>query len=97
MGLGTSSFANDDIVFLFSFYNKSQFFGIRVVSVENNHFPLDDFCHPTGGALAEGFKERLKEFQSFERRFEVCLTPPPMSSSVFIPTSQSKIYILSES
>lgn len=28
---------------------------------------------PTGGALAEGFQERLKEFQCFERRFEVCL------------------------
>lgn len=25
----------------------------------------------SGGALAEGFQERLKEFQSFERRFEV--------------------------
>lgn len=23
-----------------------------------------------GGALAEGFEERLKEFQNFERRFE---------------------------
>lgn len=36
-------------------------------------------CPPSGGALAEGFKERLKEFQCFERRFEVCasvnLTP----------------------
>ena len=30
---------------------------------------------PTGGALAEGFEERLKEFQCFERRFEasVCV------------------------
>ncbi|CAG5864473.1 unnamed protein product [Menidia menidia] len=27
-----------------------------------------------GGALAEGFKERLKEFQSFERRFEECIS-----------------------
>lgn len=25
----------------------------------------------TGGALAEGFQERLTEFQSFERTFEV--------------------------
>lgn len=29
--------------------------------------------YPIGGALAEGFQERLKEFQSFERRFEVCV------------------------
>ncbi|XP_017262500.1 mitofusin-1b [Kryptolebias marmoratus] len=28
----------------------------------------------TGGALAEGFQERLKEFQSFERRFEECIS-----------------------
>ncbi|XP_068176105.1 mitofusin-1b isoform X2 [Antennarius striatus] len=27
-----------------------------------------------GGALAEGFQERLKEFQSFERRFEECIS-----------------------
>ncbi|CAN9500377.1 unnamed protein product [Ophioblennius macclurei] len=28
----------------------------------------------TGGALAEGFQERLKEFQNFERRFEECIS-----------------------
>lgn len=28
----------------------------------------------TGGALAEGFQERLKEFQCFERRFEECIS-----------------------
>uniref|UniRef100_A0A8C5I8N6 Dynamin-type G domain-containing protein n=1 Tax=Gouania willdenowi TaxID=441366 RepID=A0A8C5I8N6_GOUWI len=28
----------------------------------------------TGGALAEGFHDRLKEFQSFERRFEECIS-----------------------
>lgn len=26
---------------------------------------------PAGGALAEGFHERLREFQTFERTFEV--------------------------
>ncbi|CAG08068.1 unnamed protein product, partial [Tetraodon nigroviridis] len=28
----------------------------------------------TGGALAEGFQDRLREFQSFERRFEECIS-----------------------
>lgn len=30
-----------------------------------------DLCLPAGGALAEGFHDRLTEFQRFERTFEV--------------------------
>ncbi len=30
-----------------------------------------DLLLPVGGALAEGFHERLREFQMFERTFEV--------------------------
>ena len=31
----------------------------------------DHLLLPAGGALAEGFNERLREFQMFERTFEV--------------------------
>ena len=52
-----------------------------------------DFCHPTGGALAEGFQERLKEFQNFERRFEVCISESHSCPNTFwfsIPTYKFK-------
>ena len=40
---------------------------------------------PAGGALAEGFHERLREFQSFERTFEVRSSwgnQPPMITTI---------------
>lgn len=45
--------------------------------------------HPPGGALAEGFQERLKEFQSFERRFEVCVCVCVSA----LPTSSDKVIL----
>lgn len=54
---------------------------LRVVLVRRKHWSLLRFHRwkllepprlpSSGGALAEGFQERLREFQSFERRFEV--------------------------
>lgn len=37
-----------------------------------------DLLLPAGGALAEGFQERLREFQMFERTFEVQKTNQTM-------------------
>ncbi|XP_014862780.1 PREDICTED: mitofusin-1 [Poecilia mexicana] len=49
-------------------------FFVSAKEVLNSRMQRAQGMPETGGALAEGFKERLKEFQSFERRFEECIS-----------------------
>ncbi|XP_047231139.1 mitofusin-1-like [Girardinichthys multiradiatus] len=52
----------------------SHIFFISAKEVLNSRMQRAQGMPETGGALAEGFQERLKEFQSFERRFEECIS-----------------------
>ncbi|KAK2835470.1 hypothetical protein Q5P01_015954 [Channa striata] len=49
-------------------------FFISAKEVLNSRMQRAQGMPETGGALAEGFQERLKEFQDFERRFEECIS-----------------------
>uniref|UniRef100_A0A3Q0S0G6 Mitofusin 1b n=1 Tax=Amphilophus citrinellus TaxID=61819 RepID=A0A3Q0S0G6_AMPCI len=49
-------------------------FFVSAKEVLNSRMQRAQGMPETGGALAEGFKERLKEFQCFERRFEECIS-----------------------
>uniref|UniRef100_A0A3Q2SZU9 Mitofusin 1b n=1 Tax=Fundulus heteroclitus TaxID=8078 RepID=A0A3Q2SZU9_FUNHE len=49
-------------------------FFVSAKEVLNSRMQRAQGMPETGGALAEGFQERLKEFQSFERRFEECIS-----------------------
>ncbi|KAM9848287.1 mitofusin-1b [Aulostomus maculatus] len=49
-------------------------FFISAKEVLNSRMQRAQGMPETGGALAEGFQERLREFQSFERRFEECIS-----------------------
>uniref|UniRef100_A0A665WK78 Dynamin-type G domain-containing protein n=1 Tax=Echeneis naucrates TaxID=173247 RepID=A0A665WK78_ECHNA len=51
----------------------NRIFFVSAKEVLNSRMQRAQGMPETGGALAEGFQERLKEFQSFERRFEVCV------------------------
>ncbi|KAF6714685.1 Mitofusin-1 [Oryzias melastigma] len=52
----------------------NRIFFISAKEVLNSRMQRAQGMPETGGALAEGFQERLKEFQSFERRFEECIS-----------------------
>ncbi|XP_041861418.1 mitofusin-1b [Melanotaenia boesemani] len=52
----------------------NRIFFVSAKEVLNSRMQRAQGMPETGGALAEGFKERLKEFQSFERRFEECIS-----------------------
>ncbi|XP_053369509.1 mitofusin-1-like isoform X1 [Clarias gariepinus] len=49
-------------------------FFVSAKEVLNSRMQRAQGMPESGGALAEGFKERLKEFQSFERTFEECIS-----------------------
>ncbi|XP_068599281.1 mitofusin-1b [Brachionichthys hirsutus] len=49
-------------------------FFVSAKEVLNSRMQRAQGMPEAGGALAEGFQERLKEFQSFERRFEECIS-----------------------
>ncbi|XP_034035799.1 mitofusin-1-like isoform X2 [Thalassophryne amazonica] len=49
-------------------------FFISAKEVLNSRMQRAQGMPETGGALGEGFQERLKEFKSFERRFEECIS-----------------------
>uniref|UniRef100_A0A669EXF4 Mitofusin 1b n=1 Tax=Oreochromis niloticus TaxID=8128 RepID=A0A669EXF4_ORENI len=49
-------------------------FFVSAKEVLNSRMQRAQGMPETGGALAEGFQERLKEFQCFERRFEECIS-----------------------
>uniref|UniRef100_A0A8C3AZY6 Mitofusin 1b n=1 Tax=Cyclopterus lumpus TaxID=8103 RepID=A0A8C3AZY6_CYCLU len=49
-------------------------FFVSAKEVLNSRMQRAQGMPETGGALAEGFHERLKEFQCFERRFEECIS-----------------------
>nr|XP_019936202.1 PREDICTED: mitofusin-1 [Paralichthys olivaceus] len=49
-------------------------FFVSAKEVLNSRMQRAQGMPESGGALAEGFQERLKEFQSFERRFEECIS-----------------------
>lgn len=49
-------------------------FFISAKEVLNSRMQRAQGMPETGGALAEGFQERLQEFKSFERRFEECIS-----------------------
>ncbi|XP_061739028.1 mitofusin-1b isoform X2 [Nerophis ophidion] len=52
----------------------NRIFFVSAKEVLNSRMHRAQGMPETGGALAEGFQERLKEFQSFERRFEECIS-----------------------
>ncbi|XP_053709005.1 mitofusin-1b [Synchiropus splendidus] len=52
----------------------NRIFFISAKEVLNSRMQRAQGMPETGGALAEGFQDRLKEFQSFERRFEECIS-----------------------
>uniref|UniRef100_A0A8C9S8H8 Mitofusin 1b n=1 Tax=Scleropages formosus TaxID=113540 RepID=A0A8C9S8H8_SCLFO len=49
-------------------------FFVSAKEVLNSRMQRAQGMPETGGALAEGFQDRLKEFQSFERTFEECIS-----------------------
>uniref|UniRef100_A0A673A274 Dynamin-type G domain-containing protein n=1 Tax=Sphaeramia orbicularis TaxID=375764 RepID=A0A673A274_9TELE len=52
----------------------NRIFFVSAKEVLNSRMQRAQGMPETGGALAEGFQERLKEFQNFERRFEECIS-----------------------
>ncbi|XP_059923329.1 mitofusin-1b isoform X1 [Gadus macrocephalus] len=52
----------------------NRIFFVSAKEVLNSRMQRAQGMPETGGALAEGFEERLKEFQCFERRFEECIS-----------------------
>ncbi|KAM9797196.1 mitofusin-1b [Syngnathus typhle] len=52
----------------------NRIFFISAKEVLNSRMQRAQGMPETGAALAEGFHERLKEFQNFERRFEECIS-----------------------
>uniref|UniRef100_A0A8C1X2K2 Mitofusin 1b n=1 Tax=Cyprinus carpio TaxID=7962 RepID=A0A8C1X2K2_CYPCA len=52
----------------------NRIFFVSAKEVLNSRMQRAQGMPETGGALAEGFQERLKEFQSFERSFEECIS-----------------------
>uniref|UniRef100_A0A8C9WXB5 Mitofusin 1b n=1 Tax=Sander lucioperca TaxID=283035 RepID=A0A8C9WXB5_SANLU len=52
----------------------NRIFFVSAKEVLNSRMQRAQGMPETGGALAEGFQERLKEFQCFERRFEECIS-----------------------
>ncbi|XP_070764543.1 mitofusin-1b [Enoplosus armatus] len=52
----------------------NRIFFVSAKEVLNSRMQRAQGMPESGGALAEGFQERLKEFQSFERRFEECIS-----------------------
>uniref|UniRef100_A0A671QZJ9 Mitofusin-1-like n=1 Tax=Sinocyclocheilus anshuiensis TaxID=1608454 RepID=A0A671QZJ9_9TELE len=52
----------------------NRIFFVSAKEVLNSRMQRAQDMPETGGALAEGFQERLKEFQNFERSFEECIS-----------------------
>lgn len=52
----------------------NRIFFVSAKEVLNSRMQRAQGMPETGGALAEGFQERLQEFQCFERRFEECIS-----------------------
>ncbi|XP_062868903.1 mitofusin-1b [Trichomycterus rosablanca] len=52
----------------------NRIFFVSAKEVLNSRMQRAQGMPETGGALAEGFQERLKEFQNFERMFEECIS-----------------------
>ncbi|XP_076879654.1 mitofusin-1b isoform X2 [Brachyhypopomus gauderio] len=52
----------------------NRIFFISAKEVLNSRMQRAQGMPESGGALAEGFQDRLKEFQNFERRFEECIS-----------------------
>ncbi|KAM4629509.1 mitofusin-1b isoform 1-T2 [Polymixia lowei] len=52
----------------------NRIFFVSAKEVLNSRMQRAQGMPESGGALAEGFQERLKEFQNFERRFEECIS-----------------------
>ncbi|XP_051957874.1 mitofusin-1b [Xyrauchen texanus] len=52
----------------------NRIFFVSAKEVLNSRMQRAQGMPETGGALAEGFQERLKEFQNFERTFEECIS-----------------------
>lgn len=52
----------------------NRIFFVSAKEVLNSRMQRAQGMPETGGALAEGFQDRLKEFQNFERSFEECIS-----------------------
>uniref|UniRef100_A0A4W4E617 Dynamin-type G domain-containing protein n=1 Tax=Electrophorus electricus TaxID=8005 RepID=A0A4W4E617_ELEEL len=53
---------------------SNRIFFVSAKEVLNSRMQRAQGMPETGGALADGFQERLKEFQNFERTFEECIS-----------------------
>uniref|UniRef100_A0AAX7SG64 Dynamin-type G domain-containing protein n=1 Tax=Astatotilapia calliptera TaxID=8154 RepID=A0AAX7SG64_ASTCA len=68
------NFLVDELKVLDSDKAPNHIFFVSAKEVLNSRMQRAQGMPETGGALAEGFQERLKEFQCFERRFEECIS-----------------------
>uniref|UniRef100_A0A3B4FAI9 Mitofusin 1 n=1 Tax=Pundamilia nyererei TaxID=303518 RepID=A0A3B4FAI9_9CICH len=68
------NFLVDELKVLDSDKAPDHIFFVSAKEVLNSRMQRAQGMPETGGALAEGFQERLKEFQCFERRFEECIS-----------------------
>ncbi|XP_072245547.1 mitofusin-1b [Leuresthes tenuis] len=69
----------------------NRIFFVSAKEVLNSRMQRAQGMPETGGALAEGFMERLKEFQSFERRFEECISQSAVKTKFEQHTIRAKL------
>ncbi|XP_070688127.1 mitofusin-1b [Pempheris klunzingeri] len=69
----------------------NRIFFVSAKEVLNSRMQRAQGMPETGGALAEGFQERLKEFQCFERRFEECISQSAVKTKFEQHTIRAKL------
>uniref|UniRef100_A0A3Q3GQD8 Mitofusin 1b n=1 Tax=Labrus bergylta TaxID=56723 RepID=A0A3Q3GQD8_9LABR len=69
----------------------NRIFFVSAKEVLNSRMQRAQGMPETGGALAEGFHERLKEFQNFERRFEECISQSAVKTKFEQHTIRAKL------
>ncbi|KAG7456897.1 hypothetical protein MATL_G00240790 [Megalops atlanticus] len=68
------SFLVEELKVVDSEQAPNRIFFVSAKEVLNSRMHRAQGMPETGGALAEGFQDRLREFQSFERTFEECIS-----------------------
>uniref|UniRef100_A0AAQ4S7M9 Mitofusin 1 n=1 Tax=Gasterosteus aculeatus aculeatus TaxID=481459 RepID=A0AAQ4S7M9_GASAC len=66
-------------------------FFVSAKEVLNSRMQRAQGMPESGGALAEGFHERMKEFQCFERRFEECISQSAVKTKFEQHTIRAKL------
>ncbi|KAL3047376.1 hypothetical protein OYC64_021567 [Pagothenia borchgrevinki] len=69
----------------------NRIFFVSAKEVLNSRMQRAQGMPESGGALAEGFHERLKEFQCFERRFEECISQSAVKTKFEQHTIRAKL------